>query len=256
METQNISSEFNRKVALVTGGSSGLGFAIAGKLIADGYKVIITGRDAEKLEKANTELGENCSAENVDVSDFQALPGLVDQIVERYGRIDVLVNNAGINMKKPMSEVSDEDFQKIISVNTGGVFALTREVVRYMKEQDSKGVIINISSMAAQYGLPYVIAYTASKTAIDGMTRALAVELGPQGIRVNAIAPGFIKTPMSSKALDSDPARRDKVLGRTPLGRLGEPEDVANAVSFLVSEQAKFINGVILMVDGGNSIGF
>lgn len=256
MEDQKSTSDFRRKVALVTGGSSGLGFAIAGKLISDAYHVIITGRDAEKLEKANAELGENCSAQNIDVSDFQALPGLVDGIVEKYGRIDVLVNNAGINMKKPMAEVSDEDFQKIISVNTGGVFALTREVVRYMREQDSKGVIINISSMAAQYGLPYVIAYTASKTAIDGMTRALAVELGPEGIRVNAIAPGFIRTPMSSKALDNDPARRDKVLGRTPLGRLGEPEDVANAVAFLVSEQAKFINGVILMVDGGNSIGF
>lgn len=256
MENPNITSAFNKKVALVTGGSSGLGFAIAGRLIADGYQVIITGRDAEKLEKAKAELGENCSSENVDVSDFQALPDLVDQIVESYGCIDVLVNNAGINMKKPMSEVTDDDFQRIIAVNTSGVFALTREVVRYMKDQDSRGVIINISSMAAQYGLPYVIAYTASKTAIDGMTRALAVELGPLGIRVNAIAPGFIRTPMSSKALDNDPARRDKVLGRTPLGRLGEPEDVANAVSFLVSEQAKFINGVILMVDGGNSIGF
>jgi NAD(P)-dependent dehydrogenase (short-subunit alcohol dehydrogenase family) len=256
MESKNIASGSSGKVALVTGGSSGLGFAIAGKLISDGYNVIITGRDADKLENARTELGDKCSAHNVDVSDFQALPGLVDQIAEKYGRIDVLVNNAGINMKKPMSDVTDEDFQRIISVNTSGVFALTREVVRYMKDQDSKGVIINISSMAAQYGLPYVIAYTASKTAIDGMTRALAVELGPLGIRVNAIAPGFIRTPMSSKALDNDPARRDKVLGRTPLGRLGEPEDVANAVSFLVSDQAKFINGVILMVDGGNSIGF
>jgi NAD(P)-dependent dehydrogenase (short-subunit alcohol dehydrogenase family) len=118
-----------------------------------------------------------------------------------YGSIDVLVNNAGINMKKPVAEVTNEDFQKILNVNLTGVFALSREVIKVMTTQENKGVIINISSMAAQYGLPYVIAYSASKTAIDGMTRALAVELGPVGIRVNAVAPGFIHTPMTAKAL-------------------------------------------------------
>ena len=130
------------------------------------------------------------------------------------------------------------------------------EVVKVMKDQESKGNIVNISSMAAKYGLPYVIAYSAAKTAIEGMTRALAVELGPIGIRVNAVAPGFILTAMVSKALDSDPERKQKVLSRTPLGRLGEPIDIANAISFLVSDKAKFIHGAILNVDGGNSIGF
>lgn len=246
----------NNKVAIVTGGSSGLGYATAQQLIADGMTVIITGRDGAKLQAAKATLGVQCIARQIDTSDFEVLPGFVNEIVSSYGRIDVLVNNAGINMKKPVTEVTNDDFQKILDVNLVGVFALSREVIRVMNVQESKGVIINISSMAAQYGLPYVIAYSASKTAIDGMTRALAVELGPIGIRVNAVAPGFIHTPMTAKALDSDPARKAKVMGRTPMGKMGEPEDIANAISFLVSDRAKFIHGVVLAVDGGNSIGF
>ncbi len=113
-----------------------------------------------------------------------------------------------------------------------------------------------ISSMASQYGIPKVIAYTAAKSAVEGMTRALAVELSPDGIRINCVAPGFIKTDMSSKALDNDLERKRKVLSRTPIGHLGDPEDVANAVLFLVSDAAKYITGVVLPVDGGNSIGF
>jgi len=122
--------------------------------------------------------------------------------------------------------------------------------------QHGSGSIINISSMAAQYGLPKVIAYSASKTAIDGMTRAMAVELSPKGIRVNAIAPGFIYSEMTAKALNSDPERKAKVFGRTPMGIMGEPNDIGDAAYFLVSDAAKFITGVVLPVDGGNSIGF
>jgi NAD(P)-dependent dehydrogenase (short-subunit alcohol dehydrogenase family) len=246
----------NKKVAIVTGGSSGLGYATAKQLIADGMTVIITGRDGEKLQAAKQSLGDHCVAKQMDTSDFDSLPGFVNGIVANYGSIDVLVNNAGINMKKPVADVSNEDFQKILNVNLTGVFVLSREVIKVMTTQETKGVIINISSMAAQYGLPYVIAYSASKTAIDGMTRALAVELGPIGIRVNAVAPGFIHTPMTAKALDSDPARKAKVMGRTPMGKMGEPQDIADAISFLVSDRAKFIHGAVLAVDGGNSIGF
>ncbi len=244
------------KVAIVTGGSSGLGFATARQLIEDGMTVIITGRDGDKLLAAQESLGDKCVAKQVDTSDYEALPGFVLDILSNYGSIDVLVNNAGINMKKPVLDVTNEDFQKILNVNLTGVFALSREVIKVMSSQETKGVIINISSMAAQYGLPYVIAYSASKTAIDGMTRALAVELGPTGIRVNAVAPGFIHTPMTAKALDNDPARKAKVIGRTPMGKMGEPQDIADAISFLVSDRAKFIHGVVLVVDGGNSIGF
>ena len=245
-----------KKTAIVTGGSSGLGYATSVKLINDGYNVVITGRDIEKLEKAKMQLGDNCFLRQIDAGDLEAVPSFVKEIKETFGSIDVLVNNAGINLKKSLIDVTDQEFQNIINVNTTGVFSLTREVVKVMKDQESKGNIVNISSMAAKYGLPYVIAYSASKTAIEGMTRALAVELGPIGIRVNAVAPGFILTAMVSKALDSDPERKQKVLSRTPLGRLGEPIDIANAISFLVSDKAKFIHGAILNVDGGNSIGF
>ena len=132
---------------------------------------------------------------------------------------------------------------------------VSREVVKQMVKQNS-GSIINISSMAAQYGLPKVIAYSASKTAIDGMTRAMAVELGPKGIRVNAIAPGFIITDMTDKALNSDPERKAKVFNRTPMGHMGQTSDIGDAALFLASDAAKYITGVVLPVDGGNSIGF
>lgn len=132
---------------------------------------------------------------------------------------------------------------------------MSREVAKVMVQQKS-GSIINMSSMASQYGIPHVIAYTAAKSAVEGMTRAMAVELSPLGIRVNCIAPGFIKTNMSSSALDRDSERKQKVLSRTPMERLGIPEDVAKAVLFLSSDEANYITGTVMCVDGGNSIGF
>jgi NAD(P)-dependent dehydrogenase (short-subunit alcohol dehydrogenase family) len=186
---------------------------------------------------------------------MKEIPALVKQVHQQYGRIDILVNNAGINMKKNFSEVTDEDFQNILNVNVNAVFSMSREVVKVMEEQGS-GSIINISSMAALYGLPKVIAYTASKSAIEGMTRAMAVELSPKGIRVNSIAPGFIETAMSAKALNNDPERKQKVLGRTPMGHLGKPEDVAETALFLAIDSSKYITGTSIRVDGGNAIGF
>ncbi|MDP4226066.1 MAG: SDR family oxidoreductase, partial [Bacteroidota bacterium] len=169
--------------------------------------------------------------------------------------IDVLVNNAGLHLKKDLLEVTDEEFSEIIQVNQMAVFSLSREVAKLMKDK-GQGVIIMISSMASQYGIPKVIAYSAAKSAIEGMTRAMSVELSPFGIRINCIAPGFIKTKMSAGALDNDPGRKAKVLGRTPLGKLGDPVDIGHAAVFLASDAAEFITGVVLPVDGGNSIGF
>lgn len=244
-----------QKVAIVTGGGSGLGFAIAQKFTQNGILTIIAGRDLQKLEKASLELGELCQAMVCDVSDLTSIPVFVEEVIGKYGHIDVLVNNAGINMKKEFTEVTDEDFQSVITTNLSAVFSMSREVVKHMLAKQS-GCIINISSMAAQYGLPKVIAYTASKTAIDGMTRAMAVELSPKGIRVNAVAPGFIYSEMTAAALDSDPERKAKVFGRTPMGVMGQPSDIGDAAYFLASDAAKYITGVILPVDGGNSIGF
>jgi NAD(P)-dependent dehydrogenase (short-subunit alcohol dehydrogenase family) len=244
-----------KKVAIVTGGGSGLGFAIAEKFISSGITTIIAGRNMEKLQTAKEQLGDLCFPIACDLTNLSSIPSFVEAVLQRFGQIDILVNNAGINQKKEFTEVTDEEFQNIITTNICAVFALSREVVKHMLEKGS-GNIINISSMAAQYGLPKVIAYTASKTAIDGMTRAMAVELSPKGIRVNAIAPGFIYSAMTEKALNSDPERKAKVFGRTPMGHMGEPNDIGEAALFLAGDAAKYITGVILPVDGGNSIGF
>ena len=203
------------KVAVVTGGGSGLGLAIAEKLVCSGITTIIIGRDLTKLTTAKEKLGERCVPVQGDLNDLASIPKLVNDIVKQYGHIDILVNNAGINMKKEFTEVTDEEFQRILLTNVTAVFALSREVAKCMIEK-GKGSIINISSMASQYGIPKVIAYTASKSAIEGMTRAMAVDLSPKGIRVNCIAPGFIATDMSAKALNNDPERKQKVLSRTP----------------------------------------
>lgn len=244
-----------RKVAVITGGASGIGLAIARKLVVNKITVILVGRDTKKLKKATAELGKDSDYYSCDLSDLNSISSLVQEIIDKYGRIDILVNNAGIHLKKPFNEVTDDEFQQVVLTNQTAIFSLTRSVAGFMMEQES-GSILNISSMASRYGIPYVIAYTASKSAIEGMTRALAVELGPYGIRVNCIAPGFIRTNMSSVALDKDPERKQKVISRTPLGRLGTPEEVAEAASFILSDKASFITGVVLPVDGGNSIGF
>lgn len=244
------------KVALVTGGGSGIGLAIAQTMVEHHIQTIIVGRDEQKLQAAKQQLGPLCECISCDLSDLNIIPSLVDQITGKYGQIDILVNNAGINLKKDFTEVSDEDFQRVMLTNVSAVFALSREVVKHQLDKGIPGSIINISSMASQYGIPKVIAYTASKSAIEGMTRAMATELSPKGIRVNCIAPGFIATEMSARALSDDPERREKVLGRTPAGKLGEPADIAATALFLASDAAKYITGVILPVDGGNSIGF
>lgn len=244
-----------RKLAIVTGGATGLGLAITRKLIREDVRVVMIGRNAENLSAVAQELGELASYKVCDLAELSSIPLLIDQISAEFGQIDILVNNAGINMKKPFIEVTDHDFMHVISTNLTAVFAISREVVKKMLPQKS-GSIINISSMAAQYGIPKVIAYSAAKTAVEGMTRAMATELSPEGIRVNCIAPGFIKTAMTAKALDADLERRNKVFSRTPMGKMGEPEDIAEAVYFLCSASSKYVTGIIMPVDGGNSIGF
>ncbi|HXD76716.1 MAG TPA: SDR family oxidoreductase [Puia sp.] len=244
-----------KRTAVVTGGGSGIGLAIAAKFVQAGILTVIVGRDEQKLAAARRQLGEDCHPVTHDLADLPSIPSLVQQIVSRFGGIDILVNNAGINMKKEFQDVTDEEFVRVLNTNLCSVFAISREVVKTMLPRHS-GHIINISSMASQYGIPKVIAYTASKAAIEGMTRAMAVELSPQGIHVNCIAPGFIATEMSAKALNNDPERKNKVFARTPMGRLGDPGEIGDAALFLSSDQASYLTGVVLPVDGGNSIGF
>lgn len=249
METNTI------KTAVITGGASGIGLAIARKFVRHQIKCIIIGRNEVKLKAACCDMGDMVDCVKCDITDFPGLPAMVNGIVEKHGKIDILVNNAGIHLKKPFLEVTDEEYQRVILTNQVAVFSLSREVARTMIPHGA-GSIINLSSMASQYGIPLVIAYTASKSAVEGMTRAMAVELSPLGIRVNCIAPGFIKTEMSSKALTNDPERKKKVYGRTPIGRLGTAEEVADAAYFFATGASAYITGVVLPVDGGNSIGF
>ncbi len=244
-----------QKIAIVTGGGSGIGFAIAKKFAAEGMFVYITGRNFEKLNKAQQEIGTNCRAVQLDMEDLDKIPAFVQKIASEHGQIDVLVNNAGINIKRPFVEVTDEEFQKIITINLTSVFVLSREVVKVMLPKKS-GSIIQISSMSAHYGIPMITAYSAAKTALEGMARSMAVDLSADGIRINCIAPGFIVTAMTNKAFEGDPERKAKVLGRTPMGKLGQPEDIAGAAWFLANDDSAFITGEVIKVDGGNAIGF
>ena len=244
-----------KNIAIVTGGASGIGFAIAEKFIKNNITTIIIGRNEEKLNSAKNRLGTLCQPVAFDLNNLSAIPEMIKNLIKKYSKIDILINNAGINLKKEFTEVTDEDFDKIIHTNVQSIFTISREVVKNMIE-NKNGSIVNISSMASQYGLPKVIAYSASKGAIEAMTRAMAVELSPKGIRVNCIAPGFIATDMSATALNNDPERKNKVLSRTPMGELGAPSTIGDAALFLAGSESAYITGVVLPVDGGNSIGF
>jgi NAD(P)-dependent dehydrogenase (short-subunit alcohol dehydrogenase family) len=256
-EMQSVLEKFSlkNKLAFVTGGGTGIGLAISRAFLEAGARVVITGRREDVLKEACDALGKDAHHRTGDVSDLASLPGLVEEIESSLGAIDILVNNAGINLKKDFWEISNEECERIQRTNVLGLFALTREVVKKMIPR-KRGVVLNITSMAAMYGLTRVAAYSASKSAVLGLTVELASELGPHGIRVNAIAPGFIFSAMTQKALDSDPERKAKVMGRTPMGRMGQAEEVAAAAVFLCSDAASFVTGVNLPVDGGNSIGF
>lgn len=243
------------RLALVTGGGSGIGLEIARCLAQAGATVIITGRREEVLRDAKHALGERVEYLVNDVCDLPSLDGMVEHIEATYGPLDILVNNAGINMKKPALEVTDADFARIINTNLNAVFALTRAAARGMVER-RRGVILMISSMAAYYGIDRVVAYAASKSAVEGMVKVLASEFSPYGVRVNAIAPGFIETDMSRTAMNADPDRKSRAMRRTPMGTFGQPEHIGRTAAFLASDAAGYITGASLPVDGGNSIGF
>ena len=243
------------RVALITGGGTGIGLEIARCMVQAGATVIITGRRESVLQESAADLGERAHFYVNDICDLAGLDGLVEQLEADHGPLDILVNNAGINMKKPALEVTDEDFNRIIHTNLNAVFSLTRAAAKRMVARRS-GTILMISSMAAYYGIDRVVAYAASKSAVEGMVKVLASEFSAQGVRVNAIAPGFIETEMSRTAMSSDPERRDRAMRRTPMGKFGKPADIGYAAVFLASEGARYITGVSLPVDGGNSIGF
>jgi len=248
-------TESTTLTALITGGASGIGLATAHVFVQQGWRVVLIGRDQLKLNQACEELGSAASAFSCDLSNPAEINTTIQLILEKYAPIHALVNNAGINQKKPFLEVSEQDFTGILQTNVVGTFLISQLLVRHFLETGS-GTIVNVSSMASQYGIPKVIAYTASKSAIEGMTRAMASELSGNNIRVNCVAPGFIATEMSAKALNNDPERKEKVLTRTPMNRLGTAAEVGETIFFLASPKSSFITGEIVRVDGGNAIGF
>ena len=258
MQSDNRASEaFSLKgqLAIVTGGGTGLGFAMASCLAASGARVVIAGRRVEILEEAAKKLGPSVIAEPYDVRDLNAAGPFIVKIEERYGAPGILINNAGLHVKKTLENHTVEDFRAVMATHVEGAFAITRAAVPLMKRA-GQGRILFIASMSSFLGIPEVVAYSAAKSAYLGMVRSLAAELGPSNIHVNAIAPGWIETPMLHQALDRDPDRQQKILRRTPLARFGSADDIGWAAVYLCSPAASFINGVILPVDGGASIGF
>ncbi len=241
--------------ALVTGGGTGLGLAIGRAMVAAGAQVVVTGRREDLLQAACAELGPAAHYRVHDITDLASIPALVAGVEADLGPLDIAVNNAGIHLKKPVVDTSDLEMAQVVQTHVFGAFALSRECARRMLPR-GRGVLLNIVSMTALYGMPLVIAYSTAKAALVGQTRALAVELSPHGVRVNAIAPGYIDTPMSRRAFEADPARKQKALGRTPLGVFGDPQDVGYAAVYLSSPAARYVTGAILPVDGGASIGF
>ncbi len=238
------------QVALVTGGGSGLGFGIAKRFVAAGAKVVIVGRRADVLESAAAELGERCFARPFDITGKARLPDLVADVESSVGPLDTLVNCAGAHLKKIATEVSDEEFLKILDVHVLSAFALSREALKVMLPR-KRGSIILISSMTAIMGMQKVVAYSTAKAAVNGMMRALIADSSESGIRVNAIAPGWIDTPMLHKAIDGDEPRRNKILARIPTRTFGCVEDIGCAAQYLASPAGAYVNGVFLPVDAG-----
>lgn len=237
--------------AVVTGGGSGLGFGIAKVFIEAGADVIIIGRNEEKLRLAQQQLGDHCQYKAFDVTKLQDIPALVKEI----GAVDILVNCAGVHLKKWALDVSDEEFLGVLNVHVMSVFALSREFAKLMVER-GRGNIILISSMTAIMGMEQVVAYTTAKSAILGLQRSLVAELSPKGVRVNTIAPGWIDTPMFHQATDKDPQRKANILRRIPMKTFGQPEDIGYAALYFASPAGSYVNGVFLPVDAGASEAF
>ncbi|KMY55351.1 tungsten formylmethanofuran dehydrogenase [Bacillus sp. FJAT-27231] len=236
------------KVAIITGGASGMGERMAHLFSQEGATVIAADINEAALEKISQ--FDNIHGMKLNVASEEDWQHLLKEVKERFGKIDILVNNAGISSEKPVEEVNIDDWQKMLTINGFGPFLGIKHVVPYMKEQQ-KGAIVNISSFTAQIGMGFN-PYSASKGSVRAMSRAAATQYGRAGIRVNAVFPGIIETPMT-KNLEATKGYVEQMVAATPLQRLGQPEDIANAVLFLASDESSYITGAELVIDGGFS---
>lgn len=239
------------KVAIVTGGSRGIGYATVEAFLQEGATVVLCASRQETADKAVNALKEANADAKVEgifpnLSDYEAVKAAFDDVAKKYGRIDILVNNAGVSESTPFTEYTEETFEKVMDLNIKGVFNCSKAASEHMIAAGS-GVILNTSSMVSQYGQPAGIAYPTSKFAVNGFTLSLARELGPKGIRVNAVAPGITYTDMMRKVPKEV---IDPMIAQIPLRRMGQPEDIANAFVFLASDRASYISGEVLHVDG------
>ncbi len=239
------------KSAVVTGGTRGIGLAIAKKYLDNGAKVALLGSRQETVEKALASLRETYPADQIlgfwpNLSNPEEVAKTFLEVKEAFGSLDILANNAGVSARDKIYDYKPEDFKKTMDLNVTSVFICAQAAARIMKEQGG-GAIINTSSMVSLYGQPSGLAYPASKSAVNGMTKSLARELGKDKIRVNAVAPGIIKTDMVA-ALPEEMIK--PLIATVPLGRIGEPEDIANAFLFLASDLASYVTGAVLSVDG------
>lgn len=244
-----------RETALITGGGTGLGLGIAQCFVQAGARVVLVGRREDLLRKAAQELGRNAIAEAHDITRIDQAENLIKTVTRRIGPISILVNNAGIHLKKSAIETTPAEFEAVLQTHVVAAFSLTRAVLPGMIKRRG-GSILFTASMASLFGIPSVVAYSAAKSAYLGLVRSLATEISAHGIRVNAIAPGWIDSRMMRQALKGDPERSRRIMSRTPMKRFGTPEDIGWAATFLCSPAARFITGTILPVDGGASIGF
>lgn len=244
--------KLEEKTAIVTGAGSGIGRGIAKRFAKEGANVVVSDIDTEGGEKVVEET-EDSNREAIfvrtDVSKKEDVSELVERTLEEYDEIDILVNNAGVYIQKPITEMEIDEWDKVLDVNLKGTFLMTRSVAQEMVKED-KGKIINVTSIAGKVGYPNSAAYSASKGGIIAMTRALALELSPRGINVNAIAPGVIKTAMTEDLLEDEEVS-EQMLANTPIGRFGEPKDIASAAVYLASEESDFVTGETMFVEGG-----
>ncbi|MCQ9616525.1 SDR family oxidoreductase [Paenalcaligenes niemegkensis] len=242
------------RVALVTGATSGIGIEIARRLIQDGLRVVVSGRSEERGRRVSDELGERARFVRADLSDSGSAAALVKATLAECGRIDVLVNNAAIDHTNNLLDVSEEEIRTTFETNTFAPMNLLIAAARVMKEQGDGGSIINITSRLASIGVPTMGVYSASKGAMLAFTKAAAIDLAAENIRVNAVAPGMTRTPLYQQWLDSQPdpeGEAERVAAAIPLGRIAESNDIASVVSFLASPENAYLTGISIPVDGG-----